>query len=373
MPDETRRIYKISAMFSKTRPLFLFLLAATLAAEVSAQGVINITTDKDNTLYESTTGTVSNGAGVAFFCGRTNMGKRRRGLIHFDVAGNVPAGATIVSVALTLEMNQTAGGPINIDLRKVLADWGEGTSAPAMGNGGSGAPATTGDATWLHRFYPTVLWAATGGDFDAVASATLSVWQGGYYTWSTAQMAIDVQNWLNSPATNFGWMLKSPETIIGDSKRFGSKEEYFPISWPKLVITYLAPPTSAATDLGLGCNGIQLTPIGVPSVGNSTFTLDLTGAQPGLLVIGVVSDGFVPYVLDLGGGCFFSLEPVSAINYLNAGILLGPLITDNLGHAPFLLPIPPSALFHGITADVQCLVFGTTATVSNVIALVIGS
>jgi len=50
-----------------------------------------------------------------------------------------------------------------IELHKLLADWGEGTSQ-ATGEEGQGAPATPNDATWRHRFFDTIFWTNEGGD-----------------------------------------------------------------------------------------------------------------------------------------------------------------------------------------------------------------
>jgi len=349
------------------------VLAAVLAASFQAQGVINISPSKDNTLFQSTSGNLSEGAGVAFFCGLTNMSKKRRALVAFDVAASVPAGATILGATLSLEMNQTAGGPLNIELRQLTADWGEGTSAPATGNGGSGSPATAGSATWLHRYYPSTTWATAGGDYSAVVSATTSVWQFAVYTWSSPQMVADVQGWLDYPATNFGWMLKSPEVIVGDSKRFSSREEPNPPSRPRLTVTYSAPPAASVADLGFGCNGIHLAAVGVPSVGNSAFALDLTGGAPGAAAFVLVSYALAPSPLALGGVCFFDLETGTAIANFNAGVYLGPASLDNFGHVALPAPIPPLGFLHGGVVDLQSVIFGPTITSSNVLALSLGS
>ena len=59
----------------------------------------------------------------------------------------------------------------------MLADWGEGTSV-APGEEGDGAPATTNDATWRHRFFDTIFWTTEGGDFSGTVSASQSVGAG---------------------------------------------------------------------------------------------------------------------------------------------------------------------------------------------------
>jgi hypothetical protein len=348
-------------------------LAAFFAAALPAQAVAELLPTKDNTLFESSSGSLSEGAGTGIFCGVTNMNKKRRALVRFGVASQIPAGATILSAALTLEMNQTANGPLNIDLRRVLADWGEGTSAPATGNGGSGSPATPGDATWQHRFYPSTFWATPGGDFSATASATLSVWQYGQYTWSSPQLLADVQNWLSNPSTDFGWLLKCPETTIGNAKRFASKEEPWPAARPKLTITYTAPPAASVTNLGYGCNSNLLTAVGQPVIGNAGFTLVMAGGSPGDGAYVLVGSGPVPYAIALGGGCFFDVEPVSAITNFNNGVYLGPVTIDLTGHATFSCPIPGNGALHGLGVAIQCVAVGPAITSSNVLGLLLGS
>src|ERR1700736_2054803 len=58
---------------------------------------ITLGPSKDNTLYQSTAGDISNGAGSYFIAGLTSGSAVRRGVIDFDIAGNIPAGATINS------------------------------------------------------------------------------------------------------------------------------------------------------------------------------------------------------------------------------------------------------------------------------------
>lgn len=343
------------------------------APSVFSQAVVQMYADRDNTLYQSSSGALSNGIGTAFFCGVTANGLKRRGLIHFDIAGNVPAGATILAATVTLEMNQTAAGPLTINLFRLNADWGEGTSFPATGNGGSGSPATTNDATWLHRFYPSVFWSTPGGDFSASASASASVWLGGFYNWSSSLLAIDVQNMLNSPATNFGWMLKSPETLVGDAKRFTSREEVVPQGWPRLTVTYTAPPAASVTNLGFGCSALFLNGIGQPTLGNSSFAFSASGAPPGSAAYVIPSSALAGSPLSLGGGCFFDLDIASSLALIDGGYSLGPITVNGAGGAVFAAPIPPAGGLHGLSAVFQCVVVGATVSSSNVLSLVLGS
>ena len=125
-----------------------------------------------------------------------------------------------------------------MDLHRATADWGEGTS-DAGANEGSGAPATTGDATWLHRFFNSTFWATPGGTFALTPSASQTVSGLGTYTWgSTAGMVSDVQQWLSNPSSNFGWVILGNEEVTVTSKRFDSRQNAIPSSRPTLIVRY---------------------------------------------------------------------------------------------------------------------------------------
>jgi hypothetical protein len=213
----------------------LGVLAATAAGDV-----VTIGASKDNTLYQDPEGTLSNGIGPGFFAGTTAQGEIRRGLVAFDIAAAVPAGSTITGVTLTLHMSSSMVSPVNVSLMRVLADWGEGTSN-AGATGGGGAPATPGDATWVHRFYPGTLWANPGGDIAPGASAVQSVSNIAFYTWGGPGVVADVQGWLDAPGSNFGWLLKGDETALATAKRFDSRENLSASARPALQITYTVP------------------------------------------------------------------------------------------------------------------------------------
>src|SRR6266853_1108791 len=186
------RLYPLqNIIFMTSKTLLTAALAVAIGytcAALASANIINIMPSKDNTLYEydPAEGDHSNGAGFHFFAGKTAMGELRRGVLAFDIAGSIPAGSTITGVTLSMNMSRT---PISVaypvELHKLLADWGEGTSQ-APGEEGDGAPATPNDATWRHRFFDTIFWAAEGGDFSATVSASQSVGGIGQYTWSSA-------------------------------------------------------------------------------------------------------------------------------------------------------------------------------------------
>ena len=183
--------------------LVIALTASGVLERVGAEPVllqVQLPTVKDNTLYQDINGNLSNGAGEHFFAGSTGTSSLQRGVIAFDIAGNIPAGSTISTVTLRLHMSRTnfIAAPETIELHRLLADWGEATS-DAAGEEGGGAAAIAGDATWLHRFFNTDNWATPGGNFSATVSGVQTVGVIGDYTWTSTQMVQDVQAWLDNP------------------------------------------------------------------------------------------------------------------------------------------------------------------------------
>ncbi|HHN78300.1 MAG TPA: DNRLRE domain-containing protein, partial [Phycisphaerales bacterium] len=188
---------------------------------------ITITPSRDVTFNEDTFGDSGNGSGEYLFTGRNAVGSRKRAILFFDIASALPAGATVESVTLTMHCSRTSSGLRSVGLHTALADWGEGASNPPN-NEGSGGPAAENDATWIYRFFvpggqgPT--WDTPGGDFLPTASAITSVGgEGQFYSWSSAQMAADVQGWLDDASSNFGWFVVGTETQTRTSKRFDSR------------------------------------------------------------------------------------------------------------------------------------------------------
>ncbi len=263
----------------------------TLGVGLAAQTKVTIPSSKDNTLYESSTGSLSNGAGTRCFAGTSgsmlNPSLKRRAVIAFAVAKQIPAGSTITKADLVLTVVKSAStSSVSVSLHGLTANWGEaGSVGGGMGQGVGGA-AKTNDATWIHTFFNTKKWKNAGGDFNATASGSTSVGTSGAQTWvSTTQMVADVQSWLDKPATNFGWLLLGDESTSKTAKAFATKEDLTAASRPRLVITY-TPPKALVTSTGAGCRGSTTTPLtlatsGVPSLGNSKFALSLSGGPAG--------------------------------------------------------------------------------------------
>lgn len=177
----------------------------------------------DTTLQEAFPNN-NQGDGTSFQAGGRRQGGRARGLFLFDVPGNVPAGATINSVTLSLSVVGVPSGGVNsiFDLHSVLQSWGEGN-----GSDHGGSPGGAGQVTWNNRLGAGTAWTSAGGSFSPIVSGSRSISGLGSVSFSsTAQMVSDVQSWLNTPANNFGWELISESELSPTSiRRFASRDD----------------------------------------------------------------------------------------------------------------------------------------------------
>jgi len=220
-----------------------------------------ITPNRDTTIYQAHPSN-SNGAGASMFVGTNSDSTADRALVRFDIAGKIPAGSTItgvqLSVLLDFEVPTSGNLTTQIQLRRLLADWGEGTTGQGkVGAESSHGYPTTADgttATWTHSFFDTVPWNNPGGDFADTASATttIGIVPMPFFWSSTPAMVSDAQSWLDNPSTNFGWLLLGDESQAGTLRRFFTREgqRINPASAPTLTVSY-APPGGAGSHLAI--------------------------------------------------------------------------------------------------------------------------
>ncbi len=204
----------------KTAALLLASLASAFRAALAA--TTTIFADADTTIHESYP--ASNFGARATLQAGTALSARARALVSFNVAAAVPPGATILAARLTLM--STDAPPVAqttqpFEIHRVLRPWTEGAQSAA-----AGGPAATNDATWSHRLYPNVVWAAAGTDISASAHAEFTVGgAGGYRIDSTAALVADAQAWLDTPENNYGWMvLGKNESAAQTARTFAARE-----------------------------------------------------------------------------------------------------------------------------------------------------
>jgi len=231
------------------------------------QTTITFQAEMDNTIFAEN-GNVSGGMSTNLFVGRTQGGNGttlRRALISFDIS-SIPAGATVMSA--NLRVSGTNGGPNTVSVHRLSADWGESNSSGS----GQGGPASTGDATWTHRFFGAggSTWTNLGGDFILTPSSDASVLNGSNTTFATSGMTSDVQSWVDNPGSNFGWILIGQEDVSGSAVRIGSRESS---NAPELSVTYSA--AQPTTDIRI--NELDPTNQWVELYNGSMSTIDIDG------------------------------------------------------------------------------------------------
>ncbi|HET9299167.1 MAG TPA: DNRLRE domain-containing protein [Candidatus Polarisedimenticolaceae bacterium] len=243
---------------------------ALFAATLFAVGIpvfaaeVTIAPSRDTSLFQYD-GTYGCGDGP-LFAGQTGAFGIRRALVRFDVAAAVPAGSTIQSVSLEFYVAQS--GPLATitdlgTLHRILSNWGEGASVCFLGDG---VPAETGDATWTYSFYNSSFWATAGGDFAALASASTAMPVDGSGKFdSTAAMVADVQGWLDTPATNDGWILRVNEVPARSARKILSREEQDEVNSGPMLNIVFAPPVNTPPAVPDGQTG---TPFRIGKVGS---------------------------------------------------------------------------------------------------------
>ncbi len=196
--------------------------------------------------------------------GTTGTGAKSRGLFKFDIAGNVPAGATVTSATLVFNVVFSSPGAddVNASVYRVLQGWTEGNKS-GFGGSNVGAPASAGETTWNNRTHPSTAWASPGGasglDFASGASASGEMFTSGGAVFSSAQLAADAQLWLTNAAANHGWILiLDDEVMTFSARRVASRENAG--SAPSLSVEYTmasTPPSPALTLLSATNNQFQ--------------------------------------------------------------------------------------------------------------------
>jgi hypothetical protein len=248
--------------------IMLGLMVSTASVHADT---VSINAFKDATIFGTSAGADTgnaSGLGPGLFTGADSQLNIKRSLLQFDLAAaGIPAGSTIDNVTLSLSIGQVGGGggeaPQIIRLFDVAQSWSEGSSgsptSSSLSGTGQGFPRGNGDTTWDYSNFntdPTVAakWQSSGtelhgGNFSPTesASASFSTFNlGTTLTWSSAAMTADVQDWLDNPSNNNGWLLKNDEegirqSFIGFWSKDGAAAVGDAAVAPKLDIVYTIP------------------------------------------------------------------------------------------------------------------------------------
>lgn len=224
----------------------------------------------------------NNGAAGSILTGRRSAsGSRMRGLIRFTMPASLEDRVTVTSAVLTMytevmnklgEATETpfeSGQPTaaTVSLKLLSQTWDEGNgvvlkSGSTTQANSAGEPCTTittsRGATWTYANCKAATGDWAGGttvhtsDSASVARAVPPR----AITWSSSTMNADVQGWIDSPSTNFGWLITSNSegntaATTAQAQRFYSSEGSVSSRRPALAITYSCKSGFAAS--GLEC------------------------------------------------------------------------------------------------------------------------
>lgn len=211
---------------------------------------VTLVPSADTTLMQSDPAN-NMGAVQSLAVGVTGHRTAARGLMKFDLTG-IPAGATVTDVRLTIPVirEPLAVKPATFNLHRVRVDWGEGAKGAGVLTG-SGGLATAGEATWTARRQAQTDWAAAGGAVgqDFMETASGSAQAGASLVYAGATVVADVQQWVTTPASNFGWLIKDSAEVATNqtARRLVSRE--FDVAQPQMVVTYSTTPILRIVEL----------------------------------------------------------------------------------------------------------------------------
>jgi hypothetical protein len=241
---------KTASVRSRPRLAIPICLAALAALGFTARADLttNLVPAADTTLYEYNPDYNLGGQSFTVVgCLGLNAGfKRCRSVLRFDISSALPAGATVTSANVNFHVSSIhTGAGQTFYLHRLLQSWGEGSGSGQF-SPGLGSPAADGECTWNSRFHGSSLWTTPGGaagtDYVSTASAS-AIMTSSNLSFSGGAMATDVQAWLDTPGTNYGWVVIQANEAIEGATHLESRED--PPNAPTLTVQYTLP--AAAT------------------------------------------------------------------------------------------------------------------------------
>lgn len=344
---------------------------AVCAIPVARAATITLNPSKDTTLIETATSDAAqraNGGDAGFYTGQYFDGTHRRALLRFAISGNVPAGSTITSAQLRLNcFSAFEGTSRSHSLYRMLRDWGEGV----QGGGIEGGNALPEDACWKYSFFNTTFWGAMGAglintDRVSTVSATVSVAGAGVYNLgSTSQMVADVQGWLNTPASNYGWIIIGNETTDNTDRWFDSRESANAGARPQLTIIYTVPGVppiiNDISNSSTLCGTPYTGPTPTLAQGTPTITWTLQAGPSGMTInssSGVVSwpnpvIAVAPYTITIRATNSFGFDDETWTLNVRPGDFTGDGLVTAADIAPFVGVLVGSTTTNSCASDVN--------------------
>ncbi|MBK7948871.1 MAG: hypothetical protein IPK00_09035 [Deltaproteobacteria bacterium] len=201
---------------------------------------VSITSKKDTTIY-ATSPTASNGRGQSLWASIGTPAGELRSLIAFDLASDIPAGATILDARLELTPLAPTVGGTPVDLYAISPDpsepWLEGTSDAARDESVPAAP-VDGAATWTHRSWASALpkgpWTTPGGDVIGPRLVRATIAGQPTLVLSSPELVAHVAALHASSGVADGFLV----TTVEGSARFASDEDPSPANRPRLIVDF---------------------------------------------------------------------------------------------------------------------------------------
>ncbi len=176
-----------------------------------------------DTYIDAGAATANNGAAAALVVDLAPSVKQallRFGNLFASEGGPIPAGATIMSATLTVNVGAGAGTVQQVGFHRMKAAW-------------------SASDNW--NTFGTTPWNSTAGiqldnvEANTSPDASTTIPDGV----NVITVTSSVQAWYASPSSNFGWVLNE---TVDDSVTFDSAEGATVANRPKLTVTYLPPP-----------------------------------------------------------------------------------------------------------------------------------
>jgi hypothetical protein len=190
-------------------------------------------TGNEGTRLDSGAPTANNGNALVLTTDRLVFGQVSNCPIKFSGLSNINGPVTVLSATLTLKGLLTTGtNSTQLDLHLILRNWVEGN-----GTGGSGATWNTYDGT---NSWGTVGCENTTTDRSGIVSASANCTATSIQSivFTSDKLASDVQSMINSPSTNYGWLIRQP-TETTTEVQISSDNNGTTSNRPVLSITYI--------------------------------------------------------------------------------------------------------------------------------------